>query len=203
MKCIQKLCQRTKNLNDDGRCNVCEDVIKENEKRYEKIKKTKVKEVAVDLKLMVHTHEKLSRGEKVEPNIVSNLLLAGVINILAQHDTILEAETRIETLEQDKVSNEARLEAIENWVLKQDEPIKELGAKLMNMDENGVILEENKDMNTLKQKVMGLELDLETMKNVQACKNQQDKANLRDCLPMGYLDIYCHELEKLEFQLQN
>jgi hypothetical protein len=208
MKCIQQLCQRTKNLNDDGRCNVCEYVIKENEKRQEKIKKTKVKEVAVDLKLMDHTHEKLSRGEKVEPNIVSNLLLAGVINILAQHDTIVEAETRIETFEHDKVSNEARLEAIENWVLKQDEQIKELGAKLMNMDENGVILEENKDMKTLKQKVMGLEINFGTMKNVQACKNQQDKANLtekkckdcsqtfaRNCDLEHHLES-CHDKEK-------
>jgi hypothetical protein len=135
-----------------------------------------VKEVAVDLKLIVHTHEQLLRGEKVEPNIVSNLLLSGVINILAQHDTIVETETRIETLEQDKLSNEA----IENWVLKQDVQIKELGAKLTNMDKNGVILEENEDMKTLKQKVMGLEIDLGTMEKIQAYKNQQDKGNLRE-----------------------
>ena len=180
MKCIQKLCQRAKNLNGEGRCSVCEDVIKENEKKHKKVEKTKVKEVAVDLKLMVHTHEKLSRGEKVEPDIVSNLLLAGVINILDQHDTIVEAETRIKALEQEKVSNEARLEAIENWVLKQDEKIKELDDKLINMDENGVILKENKIMETLKQKVIGLEINLGTMKNIQACKKQPEKSNLRE-----------------------
>ena len=42
MNCYQKLCQRTKNLNVSGTCNVCEEVIKENKKEHEKIEKKSV-----------------------------------------------------------------------------------------------------------------------------------------------------------------
>ena len=175
MKCVQKLCQRSKNLNSDGRCNVCEDVIKDNENKHKSKEKTKVEKVAVDFKLMVNTHRKLSKGEKVEPEVVSNLLLAGLINILAQHDTIVEVETRMDSLEQEKVTNAASIEALEHWVLKQDEHIKELSDKLMNLDENGVILKENKAMETLNQKV-----DLDAMKNLKVFKNKHEKPHLRE-----------------------
>ena len=87
---------------------------------------------------------------------MNNLVLAGVINILAQHDTIVEAETRISLLEHEKVSDQARIEALKNWVLKQDEQVKELESRLIDMDENGVILKENKTLETLKQNVIGL-----------------------------------------------
>ena len=50
--------------------------------------------------------------------------------------------------------NRKKCEALENCVLKQDEHIKELGNKLMNIDENGVILKENKAMETLNQKII-------------------------------------------------
>ena len=33
-----KICQRNNNLNSDGTCNVCEDVIAECKKKYDKIK---------------------------------------------------------------------------------------------------------------------------------------------------------------------
>ena len=39
---------------------------------------------------MIKTHKKLSKGEQVDSQIVSNLLLGGVINIIAQRDTIEE-----------------------------------------------------------------------------------------------------------------
>ena len=86
-----------------GRCNVCEDVIKDNEKNHKLMEKNKLEKVAVDLKFMADIHKKLSIGGKVEPDVVSNLLLAGVINILAQYDTMVEVETRIILLEQEKV----------------------------------------------------------------------------------------------------
>ena len=83
---------------------------------------------------------------------MNNLVLARVINILAQHDTIVKAETRISLLEHENVSDKARIESLENWVLKQDEQIKELEIRLMDMDENGVILKENKTLETLNKK---------------------------------------------------
>ena len=42
-----------------------------------------MEKVAVDLKLMVHIHENISMGGKVELETARNLLLAGVINIPA------------------------------------------------------------------------------------------------------------------------
>ena len=58
---------------------------------------------------MLETHQKLSKGERVKPEVVSNLLLSGIINILAQHDAIVEAELKIETLEHENISNQARI----------------------------------------------------------------------------------------------
>ena len=55
--------------------------------------------VEVDLKDMINTHKKLSKGEKVDSQIVSNLLLGGVINISAHHDTIEDVEKRLEEID--------------------------------------------------------------------------------------------------------
>ena len=41
---------------------------------------------------MLQINNKCSKGERVDPKVV--LLLSGVIQILAQHDTIVEVETR-------------------------------------------------------------------------------------------------------------
>ena len=118
MKCNQKLCQRNKNLNSDGTCNVCEDVIAECKKKYDKIKKKCVIEkVEVDLKDMINTHKKLSKGEKVDNQIVSNLLLGGVINIIAQHDTIEEVEKRLQEVEYKNITNQTRIEPFKIWCL--------------------------------------------------------------------------------------
>jgi hypothetical protein len=125
MKCNQKLCQRNKNLNNDGTCNVCEDVIAECKKIYDKIKKKCVIEkVEIVLKDMINTHKKLSKGEKVDNQIVSNLLLGGVVNIIDQHDTIEDVEKRLEEVQNENVTNQT---------------------KLIAMDENGVVLKESKE----------------------------------------------------------
>ena len=86
MKCLQKSCQRTKNINNEnGLCNVCNDVVKDTTKRLEDIKANKVppKKVEIDFVKMVKIHDKLSRGETIDP-AVSNLVLGGIINILVQ-----------------------------------------------------------------------------------------------------------------------
>ena len=117
MKCGQKLCQRTKNLGETGNCNVCDDdivTITNNHKKIEK--KNSLKPVQLDLKRMVETREKLSRGETVDQQTVSVLVLAGIINITSQHDTIAELESRIKALEHNDITHRSRIESLENWV---------------------------------------------------------------------------------------
>ena len=63
---------------------------------------------------------------------MSNLLDSGIINILVLHDVIVEARIKAHEL-----SNQARIEALENWVLKQDKNIEEMNDKLSRMDVNG------------------------------------------------------------------
>ena len=106
-------------------------MIKQNDKKHEKIEnKNTIKKVELDLKKMFEINKKLSSGERVQPEVVSNLLLSGIINILVQHDAIVEAEAIIKALEYDKVSNQARIEALENWVLMQDDKVEEINEKI-------------------------------------------------------------------------
>ena len=51
-------------------------------------KKPNLEELQVDLASMVKMNEKLIKGESVDPTEVSSLLLAGIIKILYQHDSI-------------------------------------------------------------------------------------------------------------------
>ena len=60
-------------------------------------KKPLVENVKVDLKAMVDAHEQLSKGKPIDQKIVSSLLLAGVVNILNQHDTIVTLEEEMRT----------------------------------------------------------------------------------------------------------
>ena len=102
-------------------------------------KKNVIKEVKDDLKKMVSNQKK---REKVDSNIVSNLLLGGVVIIIifAQHDTIEEFEKRLQEVEHEpffflsylyisilspniqfniviNITNQTRTELFENWVL--------------------------------------------------------------------------------------
>ena len=95
MKCKQRLCNRNKNIGRSGHCSVCENVLVEQLKTLEGTKKQVPRKVEVDVELMVNTHNKISRGINVEQEVVSNLLLGGVINILQQHDALEEMEERI------------------------------------------------------------------------------------------------------------
>ena len=99
MKCNQKLCQRTKNLKESGNCNVCDDVIAEALKRHDDLerKKPSLADIQVDLKVLVEAHKKLSNGTPIDPKVVSSLILAGIVNVLNQHDTIAALEERVKT----------------------------------------------------------------------------------------------------------
>ena len=75
---------------------------------------------------MVNTHSQIARGIKVDQEVVSNLLLGGVINILHQHDTIDEMDERIKSVEQIITTDKLRIELLENWTKKQAEELKNL-----------------------------------------------------------------------------
>jgi hypothetical protein len=133
MKCKQKLCFRNKNLEQSGNCSVCENAIVGCIKDFNKNKKEINKKVEVDLKLMLDTHEKLARGILVDQHVISNLLLGGIINILEQHDTIEEMEKRIKVVEEMSLTDKIRIEALENWALKQADDLKVQNERVSRM----------------------------------------------------------------------
>ena len=66
MKCIQGLCQRTKNLKLSGYCNICDDLIEELKKKHEAVERQRTfSRVEIDFRLLKDTHEKLINGNKV------------------------------------------------------------------------------------------------------------------------------------------
>ena len=85
MKCRQNLCQRNKNLKPNGNCNVCDNAIDKVVQPSNNDKK-KLENITVDLKLMVDIHKKLCDGVPVDQQVVSGLLLSGIVNILNQHN---------------------------------------------------------------------------------------------------------------------
>ena len=165
MKCQQKLCQRTKNLKPSGNCNVCENAIVASTKTMENNPKKLVEPVEMDLKLMISTHEKLLKGETLERDVVNVLLLGGIINILNQHDRICEIEKKVKAVEVENVTNKCRIESLESWVMKQDDIIKVLDERLKRLDENGVIIKENSDIDEIKKNIIGIELEMSSIKN--------------------------------------
>ena len=59
------------------------------EAKHKKVnEKKKAKRVELDIKHMVEINEKLSKGVKIDPQVVSNLLLSGIINIIEQQNTV-------------------------------------------------------------------------------------------------------------------
>ena len=165
-KCTQKLCQRTKNLGSDGVCNVCQDVIKNTEAKHRIVveKRRFSKRVEIDIKKMVEVNEKLSKGIKVDPDVVSNLLLNGIINIIDQNESLEKLEEKIEQLQHSDISTKARLESLESWVIRQGDSINQLDEQLGVMDKTGAIVKETKDIKELKGKMSKLENDVQHVK---------------------------------------
>ena len=165
MKCKQQLCQRSKNINENGNCNICDDAINEAIRKIEKTDKS-TGNVAIDLNMMIEIHKKLSNGVTVEPKVVSGLLLGGVINIINQHDKIVDLENKIKISLIESCTNKTRLEMLENWVKKQDDLINEIDDKLGALDKNGVVLKDNRKIETIQKKLSSLEADLHLSKSV-------------------------------------
>ena len=151
MKCSQKLCQRTKHISSSGNCNVCEDVIETLRKANEaKIKKSNFEKVELDLKLMVDTHKKLLSGSQVDPEVVNTLLLGGVVNILIHSEAIDDIEEKVRDLQREDCTNKAKIEYLENWVIKQNNTLEELSEKITRLDENGFLVKESGNIEYLK-----------------------------------------------------
>ena len=166
MKCKQKLCQRSKNILPSGSCTICQDVMDEATTKLEANKKiANFKKVDLDLKLMVETHNKLIQGTQVDPKTVNILVIGGVINILSQSEAIEEIEARVKTLEHEDPTNKAKIEYLENWVLKQNKSIDDLTEKLGRLDKNGVLAKESDDIKALEKKVVGIEIKVTSLKN--------------------------------------
>ena len=146
MKCKQKSCKRNQNLNiTSGFCNVCHDVYldaTDNVQKKAESNKQVLKKVELDHKEMIKLHEKLSRGEVVDPASTNNLILAGIINILIHQSALEELEVKVETFEQENVSNKARIESLESWNSKQANEIKKLRNDLEVLDKNDDIVKE-------------------------------------------------------------
>ena len=66
--------------------------------------------------------------------MVSRLLLAGEINILNQHDIIVDLEKRLTTNDIENMTMKVRVESLDNWVLKQEETAKHLEEKLSKVE---------------------------------------------------------------------
>ena len=105
------------------------------------------------------------KGETIEKDVVNVLLLGGIINILNQHDRICEIEKKVKAVEVENVTNKCRIESLESWVLKQDDIIKVLDERFKRLDENGVIIKENSDIDEIKKNIIGIKLEMSTIKN--------------------------------------
>jgi hypothetical protein len=104
---------------------------------------------------MVRMHEKLMRGERVDPNDVSTLILAGIIKIINQHDLIDNLDEKVNDIERENLSNKFRIESLENWVISQGESISRLDKKVelefKELKENELGGKASNDKNTIPQ----------------------------------------------------
>ena len=194
MKCQQKLCQRTKKISTTGNCDVCQNVIEELTKKNETTKiNSNFKKVEIDFKLMYETHKKLLNGSQVDPKVVNTLLLGGVVNILIQSEEIEAIEQRVKAMEREDLTNKAKIEYLENWVIKQNDAIEELSKK---QDEKEVFAKESNADEKLKEKVNGLENEISRLKKENACtKESLNPKNKIKCDECGLTFFKTCELE--------
>ena len=129
MKCVQRSCQRTKNILENGYCNVCSEAVKETTAKF--VEKNKTNDV--DLKDLLTIHEKITSGKIVDQNVVNGLIIGGIVKIIAGHDVIKkELDAKIDNLEKENTSNKCRIECLETWINKQDETIKKVQESIAN-----------------------------------------------------------------------
>jgi len=166
MKCSQKLCKRNSNITSSGNCAICQDAIDEAVKKFEQSKKKKqFEKVNVDLNLMITTHKKLEQGVKVDPGTLNVLMLGGIVNILCQSEALEQMEEKVKILEQENTTNKVKMEYLESWVVKQHEVIEDLNKKFSRLDKNGVLVKESRDAQSMHKKLLGIEIDVDSLKN--------------------------------------
>ena len=124
---------------------------------------------------MIDIHKKLVNGSQIEPKTVNALLLSGIINILNQSESFEEQEARSKDLEHQNVTTKAKIEALGNWVLKQNDEVVELREKLSRLDENGFLIKESSDVLTLKNRIGSLEIDLNSLKRTSMKRNESSE----------------------------
>ena len=108
---------------------------------------------------MVDIHDKLTRGVKVDQQVVSLLVLGGIMNITAQHDGLEEIDVKMKELEHENITNKSRLESLENWVLNHYKLINHLREQLERFDESGTTLKESKAVEELQKRITSLEMN--------------------------------------------
>ena len=73
-------------------------------------------------------------------------------------------------MKEECVTNKLWIACLENWVVKQDEKLKELDDNLKRLDRDGLIDEENAEILNLKRKATSLQIDLKSMKTTNISK---------------------------------
>jgi hypothetical protein len=107
--------------------------------------KKNVEPIIVDIKLMIDI--------PVDQQVVSGLLLGGILNILHQYDKIEALEDKIYLYKIDNKTLNTRIESIENWLLKQDKNLKEAKENISTLKSN------SDEFKNLQDKVAFLEKD--------------------------------------------
>ena len=119
--------------------------------------------------------KKLKEGVNIDPKDISALLLGGVINILNQHDALDKLEECIKAHDHKNITNTLRIEALENWVMKQHDTIEILNVKLSMMDVNCAIVKESNALQALDKRILSLEVDSRSVNTLKHTENSVEK----------------------------
>ena len=75
-----------------------------------------------------------------------------------QLDAIEALENRIRSIEHANITNEARSESLDNWVLKQGNAITDVNDKLTTMDVNGAVIKESNEIKSMMKIIKSFEV---------------------------------------------
>ena len=117
------------------------------------------------------------KGQAVDSSTVNGLILGGIINIIVQHDTIEELTAKVKDLEIENLTNRTRLESLETWSNVQSGRIETLNKQLERVDKNGVLVNENDELDLITKKLINLEVEIQSLKkgNINKSKNQRER----------------------------
>ena len=200
MTCNQKLCKRNSNITSSGNCSICQNAIDEALNQLEASrKKGNFRKVEIDFQLMLETHKKLENGIRVDPVALNVLVLGGVVNILCQSEALEQMQEKMKTLEQENITNKVKMEHLENWIVKQNDLIEDLNQKVSRMDENGVIIKESSESESLRKKVWGIEIDVDNLKKKKIKEKPKpinSKVHVKKCAECETTFLKNSDLEK-------